>query len=104
MQVVLPQFGVSDVGDVVEWSAHDRLMLTLAAGCGLLHRTGLRLSLPGPLCKLWRLRDARRELGSQPERERESAEKTKIHANLFTSTPYLSRLHICTHIYSLNLF
>lgn len=69
MQVVLPQFGVSDVGDVVERSAHDGLVLTLAAGCGLRHHSGLRLSLPGPLSELRRLRDARGELGTQPDRK-----------------------------------
>lgn len=67
MQVVLPQFGVSDVGDVVERPAQDGLVLMVAAGCGLRHHSGLRLSLPVPLGELWRLRDTRRELRSQPE-------------------------------------
>lgn len=69
LQVVLPQFGVSDVGDVVERPTHNGMVLMLASGGGLLHYSRLRLSLPGPLGKLWRLRDARRKLGTQPERQ-----------------------------------
>ena len=81
LQVVLPQFGVSDVGDVVERSAHGGLVLTLAAGCGLQHHSGLRLSLPGPLSELWRLRDARGELRTQPERNRRK-KRDKIQISL----------------------
>jgi len=69
LQVVLPQFGVSDVGGVVERPAHGGLVLPLAAGCRLLHHSRLRLSLPGPL-SVWRLRDTRRKLGTQPEKNR----------------------------------
>lgn len=79
MQVVLPQFGVSDVGGVVERPAHGGLVQTLAAGCGLLHHSGLRLSLPGPLSELWRLRDARRKLGTQPEREVEETDEITLY-------------------------
>lgn len=86
MQVVLAQFGVSDVGGVVKRTAHCGLVLTLAAGCGLLHYSGLRLSLPEPLSELRWLRDARRKLGTQPEREIRKTDKITLH---------LSRLHIC---------
>lgn len=78
MQVVLPQFGVPDVGDVVERAAHDGLVLTLPHGCGLRYQSGLRLRLPGSLSKLWRLRDASGELGTKPERERKRVEKGKM--------------------------
>lgn len=70
MQVVLPQFGVSDVGDVVERPAHGGPVLTLAAGVWPRRHSGLRLSLPGPLSELWRLRDPWRELGAQPGKNR----------------------------------
>ena len=68
LQVVLPQLGVSDVGDVVERPAHNGLVLTLAPGYGLLHPSGLGLGLPGTLSELRGLRDARRKLGTQPGR------------------------------------
>lgn len=55
MEVVLPQLGVSDVGNMVE-RATDGLVLILAPG------VFFRLDLPGLLSKLWRLRDTWREL------------------------------------------
>lgn len=70
LQVVLPQFGISDVGDVVQRPPHRGLVLTLAAGRGRLHRSGLRLRLPRPLSEVRRLRDASRQLWPQPEEQR----------------------------------
>lgn len=64
LQVVLPQLWVSDVGDVVERPRQDRLVLELAVRGGLLH------CFPGGLCELWRLGDASRKFGSQPERRK----------------------------------
>lgn len=55
LEVVLPQFGVSDVGNMVERPT-DGLVLILAPG------VFFRLSVPGLLSKLWRLRDTWREL------------------------------------------
>lgn len=69
-KVVLPQLRVSDVRDVVEGSTHNCLVLELAAGCSLLQHSARWLCLPGPFCKLWRLRDTSRQLGSQPEAQR----------------------------------
>lgn len=64
LQVVLPQLRVSDVGDVVERSPHDGLVLALSTGCGIRHHLGLRLGLPGWLRKARRLRHTSRQLGA----------------------------------------
>lgn len=55
LKVVLPQFGVSDVGNMVERST-DGLVLILTPG------VFFRFSFPWLLSKLWRLRDTWREL------------------------------------------
>lgn len=77
LQVVLPQLWVSDVGDVVERPRQNglvlELVLELAVSGRLLH------CLPGGLCKLWRLGNASRQLGSQPERHKNTFNPVKLH-------------------------
>lgn len=71
LKVVLPQFGVSDVGNMVERPT-DGLVLILAP------EVFFRLSLPGLLSKLWGLRDTWRELWTQPERRKKIYLKKSI--------------------------
>lgn len=63
LEVVLPQFGVSDVGSVAKRTANGSVLILVPGVC-------FRLSLPGLLGKLWRLGDTCRELWSQPKREK----------------------------------
>lgn len=55
LEVVLPQFRVSNVGGVVKRTADGSVLILAPGVC-------FRLSLPGLLGKLWSLGDTRREL------------------------------------------